>query len=194
MEYTPRQLREMDDDEARETLTVDQYERREELLDLLDDAEDARDELNEQEQRVEDLVVHADPESLGTEVDVFGNTLLVHVDSENGAFRDAADDLETIQDDTPDDESATIDPERIGDAADALTTMLDCAIVRWNGHDWAGLTDQRRQAILDDAREKWGADGLLLAWLDIAAAVGEQRQERVDVIEKFRDPSRRGNR
>lgn len=193
-EYAVHELLDMDEQTARESLTVNQYERWEKLTDLHEEAEQTKAEWDQQAETVEELTVHADPEQLGTAVDVFGNDLLVHIDSEDSDFRAAAERLEDIQTETPDDESANIDPERVDAAADALTAMLDTVIVRWNGHNWRGLTDDRRAAILDDAREKWGADGLLLAWMDIGAAVAEDREERVDVIEKFRNPERRGNR
>ena len=94
MEYSPSELEAMSDDEARSELTVEQYERREKLLDLLADAAENEQELAADEERVEDLVVHADPEALGTEVDVFGNDLLVQVESDDPAFRAVAEELD----------------------------------------------------------------------------------------------------
>jgi len=72
MEYTPRELREMGDDEARQTLTVTQYERRENLLELMEEAQENEQRLQEQNQQVQDIVVNADMEQLGTEVDLLG--------------------------------------------------------------------------------------------------------------------------
>ena len=189
MEYTPRELREMDDDEARQTLTVEQYERRESLLELMEEADETRERIDEQNERVEELVVHADKEQLGTEVDVFGNDLLVHVDSDNDEFREAAERLEALE---PDDETEidTLDDDLREDMAEQLTTMLDAILVRWNGAEWSDLPADARAGVLADAREKWGLDGLMLAWADIAAAVNEDREERVGVVDSFRGEGR----
>lgn len=189
MDYTPTELREMGDDEARSTLTVDQYERREKLNDLLAEADETRERIDEQNERVESLTVHADPEQLGTEVDLFGNDVLVHIDTDNDEFREAAEALEELEPDDRTEIDALDDDlrERMGEK---LTTMLDAVLVRWNGHEWGDLPADDRAGVLADAREKWGLDGLMLAWADIGAAVGEDREERVGVVDSFRGEGR----
>ncbi len=87
------ELRRMDEQEARQSLTVAEYERWESINQLHDEAEETREQWEEEEQEVSDLVVRADPEQLGTEVDLFGNDVLVRVDSEDRRFREAAESL-----------------------------------------------------------------------------------------------------
>jgi hypothetical protein len=188
--YSPFDLREMDEQTAKQTLTVNEFERWESVNDRLDEADEVREQWADQEDRVEDLVVHADPEQLGTRVDVFGNDVLVHVNSDDPEVRDAAEALEA-HDDADMDDLSEADRREIGDD---LTTLLDAILVRWNGTEWEDLPDDVRTDVLADAREKWGFDNLMLAWADIAEAVYEDREQRVDVVEKFRDPERRGNR
>lgn len=192
MEYTPSDLRAMDESEARATLTVDQYERWEELNDLLDDAADAEDQLEAEAATVADITVHADPEALGTRVDVFGNSLLVNIDPEDPAVRES---IETLESDY--DASADVDDFDDAEAdqlASDLLALLDAALVKWEDTDWADLPDAERQRVLEDARAKWGLSGLSTAWAEISAAVGEDREAKVSKAEKFRDPERRGDR
>lgn len=194
MDYSPSELEAMSDDEARSELTVEQYERREKLLDLLDEAAENEQELAADEERVEDLVVHADPEALGTEVDVFGNDLLVQVESDDPAFRAVAEELDDEFGDIDETELETLGAEETDRIAEALQEMLDLVLVRWNGTDWDGLARDKRDLVLHDCREKWGVDGLLLAWVEIADAVQTDREDKLSVVDSFRGAERRGRR
>lgn len=193
-DWTVSELLAMDEQQARTTLPVAQYERWEKLQELHEQADETRQEWADQSETVQELTVHADPEKLGTRVDVFGNDVLVHIDNEDPEFRAAADRLDEIRNDVPDEDVADIDPDDAQGAGDALVEMLSASIVEWNGHAWADLREDQRADVMADAREQWGIDGLLLAWVEIAGAVSQDREQRVSVIEKFRDPERRGNR
>lgn len=193
-EFTNGELLAMDDEEARATLTVDQYRRWEKLTDLHADAEQTRDEWDDEREQVTELTVHADPEALGTRVELYGNDLLVRVDPEDDDFRDAATRLDDKFGDRDMDEVDDFDDGVQAAVGDALLDMLDAILLRWNGHDWADIADADRGAVLADCRDKWGIDGLLKAWVDIAAAVQEDREGKLDVIDNFRDERRRGRR
>lgn len=191
--YGVTELRQMDEQTARQTLTVAEYGRWEKLNDLHDQAEATREQWADEAETVADLTVHADVDDLGTEVDVYGNDLLVHVDPEDDDLTDAAGTLDDAFDedelDTPDE----LADDRKQLVVENLQTMLDAVIVRWNGTDWDDLGESTRRGVLDDAREKWGVDGLMLAWVDIAAAVHEDREEKVSAIDSFQ-PETRGRR
>lgn len=192
MDYTPGDLQAMSDEEARSELTVEQYERREKLLELLDEADENEQRLAEEDDRVEDLVVHADPDALGTDLDLFGNDVLVKIDSDDPEFRAVAEQLDDEFGEADETAVEELAPDETDDIADALQEMLDLVMVRWNGHEWADLPQDQRDLVLHDCRDKWGVDGLLLAWLDIAAAVNEDREDRLSVIDSFRGAQRRG--
>jgi hypothetical protein len=198
-EYTPGQLRQMDESTARSTLTVDQFERWEKIQDLYDDAEETREQWADADETVTEISVSADPEALGTHVDVFGNDLLVHIDAEDDRLRAVAGELDGFDLEAEDGEGYAVPEDADIDAlAEALTNLLDLVIVRWDGTVWADLAQPERDTVLADARAGWGVDGLLLAWVDIMAAVNEDRQERMGAIESFhgaeRDGGRRGSR
>jgi hypothetical protein len=193
-DYNTLELRRMSEEEARNQLTVDEYERWEKLTDLKDGYDETKDRWDDEDETVAALTVHADADALGTDVELYGNDALVHVDSESEAFRDAADRLEGALGDTDPDDIDALDDADTDAAADALLDMLDAVLIRWNGTEWDELSQGQRQTALQQMRSKWGLDALLMAWFDIAAAVAEDRQDRVDVIESFRSPERRGRR
>jgi len=193
-EHSTLELRQMDREQARQTLPVAQYERWEQLNDLRDGAEQTREQWADEDDRVADLTVRADMDALGTEVDLFGNDVLVHIDSEDPALRETVDALEDDYAGLDTDGVEDMDDTDTAELADHLLDLLDTVIVRWNGHEWSELPDPTRGDVLADARSKWGVDGLLLAWTDIAIAVNEDREERADVIESFRNEERRGRR
>lgn len=185
-EYTPEQLRRMDDDTARAELTVDQFERREKIIALHDGADEQRAEWEAEDERVTDLVVHADPELLGTEVDLYGNDVLVHMDTDDDALVGTIRSLESEFGDVDRDDIDLLDAGSREEFAAYVTDALDAMIVRWNGHGWGDLGDAERRAILADAREKWGLDAMFLGLVDAITAVQRDREERVDVVDSFR--------
>lgn len=197
-EYSTLDLRQMDEQTARNTLTVAEYERWEQLNELRDNAEQTREQWAEADQRVAEITVSADMDQLGTEVEVFGNDLLVHIDSEDPQLRTAAEDLEAFGeahgDVTDADDLETLDDGDADRLASLLLDMLDAMIVEWDGTEWGDLPAGARQSILADARSSWGLDGLLLAWVDVLTAVREDREDRLDVIDSFRPAQRGGGR
>jgi hypothetical protein len=196
-EYSPRQLREMDDAEARTTLTVAQHERREKLLELDAQAEETQQKWADEDQQVADVVVHADPESLGTAVEIYGNDLLVHIDEDDAQLRAAVEDLRDLRDrysDLSPDEYDEIDERDQERMVALLQDLLDAVLVRWNDAEWADLEAPQRRAILDEAADKWGVNALFNAWVDVQIAIYEDREERLDVIESFRESTGRGRR
>jgi hypothetical protein len=200
-EYSPRELAAMDEDEARNTLTVAQYERWEDLKDLFDEQADTEEEWEQQEETVQEVTVSADMDQLGTEVDIYGNDLLVRADPESQDLQDALETLEDeygdieVEDPDADGEAAfgDVNTDRLDALADHLLGMLEEVIVRWDGTRWAGLPRGQREAILADARAEWGIDGLMLAWARIAAEIRADREEVVADIESFRGETGRGD-
>lgn len=184
-DYTPGQLRRMDEQQARETLTVKQFERWEKLQELDEEAAETKRDWSDQRETVTDLVVHADREALGTHVEIYGNDLLVRIHSENEQFREAA---EGLNDAFGDEEEALEDlsvTER-EDLAGHLLNMLDAVLLEWNGTPWDSVPKPDRFEILTRARNKWNLDGLLLAWFDIADTINDEREEHMDVVDSFR--------
>jgi hypothetical protein len=200
-DYTPRELAEMDEDEARNTLTVAQFERWEGLQDLFDEQADTEEEWEQQEETVQEVTVSADMEQLGTHVEVYGNDLLVRADPDSSEFRSAIDalddefgDIEVADEDADGaDAFGDVDRERLDDLADHLLEMLDSVLVKWDGARWAGLPSEQRDTILAESRAKWGVDGLLLAWGDIVTAIREDHEGTVSQLESFRGAEGRGD-
>jgi len=189
--WTATELRRMDEQTARQTLPVAQYERWEDLQALDAQAEDTRERWAAETQQVHDLTVHADPDALGTEVDLYGNDVLVHLDTDDPEFRAIHEEYQGLVSDDPDPEELEANREEL---ADAITELLDCLILRWNGHDWQALEPERRRAVLADARAKWGFDNLVLGWAEVMAAIQSDREDSAAVVESFRGAAGRGGR
>jgi hypothetical protein len=201
-DYSAFDLREMDEEEARQTLTVNEFQQWEKIQELYDEAEDTEQEWQEDADAVAEVTVSADMDALGTEVDIYGNDLLVHADLESPAFREATERLEDefgdIAVENPDAEGTDafgdVDAARLDDMGAHLLEMLDTVLVRWDGTAWADLPEQRQEAILQQAREAWGITGLLKAWGEITLAIREDYDELEARVESFRAPERRGTR
>lgn len=193
-DHTLAELRGMDEDTARQTLTVAEYERWEQLQELYDEAEETEQRFAAEDEQVAEITVSADPEALGTEVDVYGNDLLVRVDPEDDAVQAIAESMDSEFPDVEGEDVPELDAERADDLAEHLLELLDCIILRWDGVAWDGLPEDYRRDRLDTAREAWGLDGLYLAYVDIMAAIEADRDERVSTVESFRGEERRGRR
>jgi len=157
------ELREMDEAEAKDTLTVNEYGRWQKLKELEEGAKETEERWQEQDELVQEITVHADPDQLGTDVDLYGNDVLVHIDSEDPQLRAAIDTLESEFGEIDDDEVPELTEERRDRYGSALIDALDAVILRWNGHDWDSLDRPRREAILSEARDKWGLEATVMA-------------------------------
>jgi hypothetical protein len=183
-EYTPRQLREMTDAEA-ESLPADQQQRREKILELYHDAEETKEQWTEEDREVGNIVIHANPEALGTSVELYGNDLLVQLDTDDEDLRQAAQSLEAVEDMSKE-EFRDLGGEAYEEAIAAAGQMLDALLVKWNGTAWDRLPSERRSAILDDAREAWGAVKFVQATFETMAAVQQDMDEMTEAVDSFR--------
>jgi len=193
-EYSAVDLRRMDKETARNTLTVTEYERWEKIQQLDDEAEETREQWADEEDTVAEITVNADMEQLGTELDLYGNDVLVHVDSQNTALEDHADAVDDILGDVDPEDVDSLTQSDLDDVLGHLLDMLDIALVRWNGTEWADLPEDARADTLARIGESWGVEAVLMAWFDIAEAMHAEREEKVSAIESFRNPERRGRR
>lgn len=191
---TITELRQMDRQTAERELNKLEFDRWESLHDHLEQAEEAREAWSEHDDTVAGVTVSADMDDLGTEVELYGNTLLVHVDSGNSELERHIDAADDVLGDTDPDAVESLSDSDVSELSGHLQSALDEVIVRWDGVEWDALGDDKRAAILATAAEKWGVDGLLMAWFDIVGAIAEAREEKVSAIESFRDPERRGRR
>lgn len=202
-------LREMDESEAKQSLTYAEYQRWESINDRLDEHDEALAEWDETRQEASDIMLRADTSDLASDVTVFGNPLSVYYAPDDPRIRELADDLgdafgvdiEDAADDPDTVENLSTDdlPEEIIDDVKAiLAELVTVAIVEWDGTPYDELTDADRQAIADlmtaDPPEGWGVAGLMDAWVEISVTVEANRDERLERIQKFRDAGRRGDR
>jgi hypothetical protein len=200
------ELRRMDEQTARNTLTVNQFERWEKLRDLHERADEQRAEWQEDARVATETLVFADASDLAAEVSVFGNDLAVYYAADDPRIRDAAEDLAAVLDvdpDAPPEEidainAADIDAEDLDAVTDALAELVCLAVVAWNGTAWDEFTPAEREhirhTITSDPPTGWGIAGLMDAWTVIQTAVEEQRDDRLERVRKFRNPERRGDR
>lgn len=192
--YSIIDLRQMDREEARRTLPVAEFERWEKLQELQRQADKTRERFAREDEQVAELSITADTHKLATEVDLYGDTVLVHIDSGDEAFINAAERLEEAMDGDGPEDVPTMDADRRDAIAEALADLFDAAFVEWEGVEWDSLRADQRADHLARLRDAWGLDAMFVALLDIVAAVQEDRSEKVDVIESFRRSQRRGRR
>lgn len=198
------ELLEMDEATAKRELSWAEYQRWDSLNDHHERAEDNRQELNEADAEVHDLLVNNDPAALAVEVELWGNDVLAYYGAEDSAIQSAADRLSETFDvdaDTDLDEvnADDIDDDQIREAKVALADLVCAAIVEWNGTRWDALSEAARESIrtqITAPRDEggWGIMGLMDAWGEIQVAVESARDERLERVQKFRDPEWRGNR
>ena len=195
------ELRQMDEQTATHELTHAEYKRWESVNDHHDRAEEVRAEWQEDAEVVHDLIVSADVSDLASEITVFGNDLTVYYSAESDALREPVERLaDKYELDTDDGElDDTLEADDVADddrefVASALCDMIDAALVGWDGTDWGDLPREQKDSILSAARRKWQLDGLMDAWVEIQLAVEQSRDERLERVQKFRSPERRGDR
>ena len=208
-ERTITELRRMDEQTAKQTLTVAEYKRWEAVNERLDEHEAALDRWEDTREEATDIMLRADTGDLAESVTVFGNPLEVYYAPDDPRLREQVDRLgdvfgvdmaavaegeESVDGLSTDD----LDDGVIDDALDILADLITIAIVEWDGTRWDDLTDADRQAIHDlitaDPPDGWGVAGAMDAWVEISVAVEDTRDERLERIQKFRDPERRGSR
>jgi len=200
-------LKEIDDrEEAYSRLSGPDFERWEKLQELEAAAEENRREMQADAEVATDALVRADVSDLATEVSVFGNDLLCYYDPESQQVREAAKragDIFDMDADAPDDlEGASVDElddDDIPEIKDALTDLITAAIVEWNGQRWSDMDAGTRDAIAATIQQPtdsdgWGVAGLMDAFVEIYVTVEDNRNERLERIQKFRNEERRGNR
>ena len=198
------ELRRMDEQTAMQTLTMAEYQRWESVNDHHDRAEEVRQEWRETEAEATSILVNTDVSDLATDIELFGNDVAVYYDPEDPRLHDAAEAVADVLgvdiDDAADLEATTNDVPReaIDDAKGALSDLVCVTFVEWNGHNWSDLPAESRRTVAERIQQSrpdgWGLAGLMDAFSEIMTAVETNRNERLERVQKFRNPERRGNR
>jgi len=198
------ELRRMDESEAKGELNVYQYERWESVNQHLSEAEEIRQEWRDNEQEVTDILVNADMSSVASEVELFGNDVTAYYDPEDKRVREVAErlgdvlgvDIEAVEDIEA--SADDIDDDKLDDCKVALADFIGLTIETWDGHDWDDLSVADRESIKTQIAapqpDGWGLSGLMDALSEIMVAVESARDDRLERVEKFRNPERRGDR
>jgi hypothetical protein len=201
------EYRRMDEAEARSQLTVDQFEEWQAVNDQLDEHEQALDRWDDTREEATDVLVRTDPSAYAADVTVWGNDLSVYYAPDDPRLRETVEGLADVFDidaedaaegDIDDIHAEDVAAEDVDTAKGVLADLVCLACQTWNGTAWDDLGDADRQAIRDalvtDPPDGWGLAGLMDAWTEIQVAVEDARTERLERVEKFRNPRRRGNR
>jgi len=141
---------------------------------------------------------------LATEVTLWGNEVYVYYDPEDSRLRNAIDDLGDslgVDMDSVDDIEASADevtPEDMAAVKSALAEFLTVSFVQFEGQLWADIDaetqEQIREQIQQPYPDGWGLAGLMDAVTEVINAVESNRNARLERVQKFRNPERRGNR
>ena len=201
---TLTELLRMDEQTAKRELSYAEYQTWESATDHHGRYQERKREWRENEQQATDILVNTDVSALATEIELFGNDVAVYYDPEDPRLHDAAEAVADVLgvdiDDAADIEATTNDVPReaIDDAKGALAELVCVTFVEWNGHNWSDLPAESRRTVVERIQQSrpdgWGLAGLMDAFSEIMTAVETNRNERLERVEKFRNPERRGNR
>lgn len=189
--------------EAKDELSYHEYQRWKSATDHRDQYNERVDEWQQNEADATSDLVRSDVSSLTVEVDLFGNAVDVYYDPEDPRFRDAADELGDILgvDMAGEDIEASADDvsdEQLEAAKRALADLICVTVQTWEGHRWdeldIGTRGDIRVQIAEPRPTGWGLAGLMDALSEIMTAVETNRNDRLERVQKFRNPEWRGNR
>lgn len=184
-DYSSLDLRQMDREQARQELPMAQFERWEQLHENIKQAEQTREQWAEHDELATELVVHADVEELGTEVDLYGNELIVDFDPDNEDLLNLIKktqrkygeiEIETIEE---------LEQDRMQEMALALEDIFREIILQWNGTDYRELPEDTQIQIISQARDKWGLRAFALGIVDCLIRAYEDQEQRMAAIESF---------
>ena len=192
---TMAELRAMDESTAKTELSFQEYQTWESLNDKLDEHEATVKEFEDAEEATTDAIVFADRSDLATDVSIMGNSVAVYYDPSDDSIRDPAERLQERFDidDADGLDADDVPEEEIEFVADCLIDLIEAAVVEWNGTHIDDLSPQDIAFIRDGIRG-WGLAAMMDAWVEIQVSVEENRNERLERIQKFRSPERRGDR
>ena len=192
---TMAELRAMDESTAKTELSFQEFQTWESLNERLDEHEQTKQDWQDIDEATTDAIVFSDRSDLAADVSVMGNDLSVYYGPEDSDIRDPAKRLQERFDiDDADGLDADDVPEEdIEFVADCLIDLIEAAVVDWNGTHYDELSPQDLAFIRDGIRD-WGLAAMMDAWVEIQVSVEENRNDRLERIQKFRSPERRGDR
>jgi hypothetical protein len=189
------ELRSMSEATAKTELSFQEFQTWESLNEKLDEHEDTLEDFEDAEEVTTDAIVFADRSDLATDISVMGNDIAVYYDPSDDEIRDPAERLQERFDidDADGLDADDVPEEEIEFVETALVDLICAAIIEWDGTHWDDLSPGDADAIRHGIGD-WGLAAMMDAWVEVQLAVEENRNERLERIEKFRDPERRGDR
>jgi len=192
---TMAELRAMNESTAKTELSFQEYQTWESLNDKLDEHEQTKQDWQDIDEATTDAIVFSDRSDLAADVSVMGNDLSVYYGPEDSDIRDPA---QRLQERFDIDDADGLDADDVPDediefVADCLIDLIEAAVVDWNGTHYDELSPQDLAFIRDGIRD-WGLAAMMDAWVEIQVSVEENRNDRLERIQKFRSPERRGDR
>jgi hypothetical protein len=189
------ELRAMDEPTAKTELSFQEFQTWESLNEKLDEHEQTKQDWQDIDESTTDAIVFSDRSDLAADVDVMGNGLSVYYGPEDSDIREPAKRLQERfdLDDADGLDADDVPEEDIEFVADCLIDLIEAAVVDWNGTHYDDLSPRECEFIRDGIRD-WGLAAMMDAWVEIQVSVEENRNKRLERIEKFRSPERRGDR
>ena len=185
-------LKRMDEETARQTLTVAEYERWEGVQELHQQADEQREAWRDHDDTALDVAVHADLKDLWVDVELYGNDLQVYADPEDDALQEVASELQDGFADVDVEEIQDLDSDELTELGHALERYFDAILREWNGTEWADLPPEQRTAVLAQARDEWGTQAMAIGLIECATKMADQQDDYVQAVESFRGTQRRG--
>ena len=201
---TLTELLRMDEQTAKRELSYAEFQTWQSATDHHSRYQERKRDWRENDIAVTQSLIKTDVIDLATEVTLWGNDVYVYYDPEDQRLRDAIDDLGDslgVDMDGVDEIEATADdvtPEDMDAVKSALAEFLCVSFVEWDGQLWADMDGETREQIREQIQQPypdgWGLAGLMDALTEVINAVESNRNARLERVQKFRNPERRGNR
>lgn len=186
--YSMAELEAMSEQEAKDTLTVTEFEQWEQLQELFEQDRETREQWEQASETVADVAVKADMEQLGTKVDLWGNPVVVHLDPGDRHLQQRVQRFEDRHGEHAGEDIDDLDDVDTDAIAESVKHLLDVLLVEWDGTKWHQLPEydsDEYHPVLDVAEDKWGLAGLVDGVVRVLETAYEEQQQRMEEIESF---------
>lgn len=189
-DLSPFDLKRMDEAEARERLSDDEFERWQQVRKIVRGGEATRQEWRAQAETVADVIIRDDMREMEATVDIFDNDIrcrAVPDDAFRGKveeFRERYGDVADIPDDA--DPAEALGEDVFDETASFMVDLFALLVQSFNGTDLRDVPTNHRRLVALDCLDAWELDGLTACVMRMVVALHKQNEEVMGDIDSFR--------